>query len=170
MNTENLTELIKKAKEYDRVDLTNLCKMFYDKIFNYIYYKVRNTADAEDLTSEVFIKMTEENLVKDALFIKEYIKNAITNLTEEHEDVIILRFVEGHKISKIAAFIITFVLDILQIILYSYIFENGKIGTKLQNSIIKFLPDKQKIKNSDFTISIQRLGYIRILILSALPI
>lgn len=147
MNIENISEVVQKAREYDSAALTDLCKMFYERIFNYIYYKTRNKADAEDLTSEVFIKMAEsinsqngdfkawlykiaqnkvidyyrhissrkENLLDyeiskigekkfepDDPFIKENIKNAITKLTEEQQDVIILRFAESYKISEIA--------------------------------------------------------------------
>lgn len=145
MKNENIQEIIEKAKKYDNYALNELCKKFYDKILNYIYYKIGNITDAEDLTSEVFIKMVKmiktqngdfeawlykiaQNKVIDYYrkkhckkeinsledyeiptpmedsdpFIKDDIMKAISILTEEQQEVIILRFIEGYKIGEIS--------------------------------------------------------------------
>ncbi len=52
-------ELIKRAKECDSSAFAKLYEHYYQDIYNYIYYRVPNDALAEDLTSEVFMKVLE---------------------------------------------------------------------------------------------------------------
>jgi len=47
--------LIERARE-DPEAFGILYQLYVDKIYNYIYYKVGNHADAEDLTAKVFLK------------------------------------------------------------------------------------------------------------------
>ena len=47
--------LIERAKE-DKEAFGELYQRYVDRIFNYVYYRVGNQADAEDLTSRVFFR------------------------------------------------------------------------------------------------------------------
>ncbi len=52
-------ELIKRAKECDSSAFARLYEHYYQDIYNYIYYRVPDASLAEDMTSEVFIKVLE---------------------------------------------------------------------------------------------------------------
>jgi RNA polymerase sigma-70 factor (ECF subfamily) len=56
-NHEELDKLVAKAKQDDEPALENLCRYVYGRIYGYIYYRVRQREDAEDLTAEVVMKM-----------------------------------------------------------------------------------------------------------------
>ncbi|MEO0162711.1 MAG: sigma factor [candidate division WOR-3 bacterium] len=49
--------ILKKAKEGDELALEELCREVYKWIYKYLYYRVKNEADCEELMSEVVIKM-----------------------------------------------------------------------------------------------------------------
>ncbi len=51
--------LVERAIKHDRVAFAQLYDRFVDKIYKYIYYKVGNKTDAEDLTGQVFLKAWE---------------------------------------------------------------------------------------------------------------
>lgn len=51
--------LIESAKRYDHQELSGLCELYYRDVYSYIYYRVSNVQDAEDLTDDVFLKMVE---------------------------------------------------------------------------------------------------------------
>ncbi|OGS20086.1 MAG: hypothetical protein A2252_08645 [Elusimicrobia bacterium RIFOXYA2_FULL_39_19] len=59
MNDILLLEIIQKAKNNDLPALEFLCAHFYNRIYNYIHYKVDNSEDAKDLTNEVFVRMVK---------------------------------------------------------------------------------------------------------------
>jgi len=144
--------LIKRAKRYEPEALAELCKLYYRDIYSYIYYRVSNVEDTEDLTNDVFLKMVESirsyrsereqsfvawlfriarNRVVDyyrrqavrrhlpldekhlppldgpedlaaAELTREQLRGALLELTEEQQQVIILRFIEGLSIAEIA--------------------------------------------------------------------
>lgn len=48
-------ELIKRAKE-DKEAFGQLYERYADRIYNYIFYRTSNSADAEDLTARVFMR------------------------------------------------------------------------------------------------------------------
>lgn len=52
-------ELIRRAKEYDPAAFAEIYERYYQKIYNYIYYRVSDGTTAEDLCSEVFVKALE---------------------------------------------------------------------------------------------------------------
>ncbi len=143
--------LVQRATRRDPEAFARLYDRFVDKIFKYIYYKVRTASQAEELTSQVFLKAWESignyrwterpfaawlyriahNLVVDyfrthhqavsledlplsddhaddvdELAVKnldaEMIRQAITRLTDDQQQVIILKFLEGYETEEIA--------------------------------------------------------------------
>ncbi|MDD5311873.1 MAG: sigma-70 family RNA polymerase sigma factor [Dehalococcoidia bacterium] len=52
-------QIVQRAVNGDREAFTALYDMHFDKIYRYIYVKVRSQAEAEDLTQDVFIKAYE---------------------------------------------------------------------------------------------------------------
>jgi RNA polymerase sigma-70 factor, ECF subfamily len=51
------TALIQRAKTYDPDALSVLYERYYQGIYRYVYYRVSDSALAEDLTGDIFIKM-----------------------------------------------------------------------------------------------------------------
>jgi RNA polymerase sigma-70 factor (ECF subfamily) len=148
-----LRELVKRAKQNDSEALAQIYDLFVEKVYRYIFYKVGNQAEAEDLTEEVFLKVLENierfeergapfsswlfviarnlvinyyklrsrqaaiplNLLKEQIadnerpdeaffknFSAEKLQIAIAQLTEEQQQVIILKFFSGLKNREIA--------------------------------------------------------------------
>ncbi len=54
---EAVLESVSKAKNGDEKALEELCRDVYKRIYRYLFYRVNNESDCEDLTSEVVIKM-----------------------------------------------------------------------------------------------------------------
>ncbi len=137
--------------QHDAQAFARLYDHFVDKIYQYVYYKVRTTGQAEELTAQVFLKAWENigsyrwterpfaawlyriahNLVVDyfrthreavpleALQLSddgaedvddlaakhldaEMIRQAIAQLTDDQQQVIILKFLEGYGTEEIA--------------------------------------------------------------------
>ncbi|MBC7869479.1 MAG: sigma-70 family RNA polymerase sigma factor [Chitinophagaceae bacterium] len=59
MTSPEIHQTIRRAQQGDDAAITSLYERFAPLIYRYIYYRVSSTADAEDLTTEVFIKMVE---------------------------------------------------------------------------------------------------------------
>lgn len=144
-------ELIKKAQEGDNDVISALYEHFYLSIFRYLYYRVGDPQIAEDLTSEVFLRMLraipnytlrsvsfqawlfqiarniaidhyrkskfrdhislEESIVSHEESVdtsvqkgldSEHLLKALTRLTDEQREVIIMRFVAGMPIAEVA--------------------------------------------------------------------
>jgi RNA polymerase sigma-70 factor (ECF subfamily) len=55
----NEAELAERASSHDQAAFAELYNAYVDKIYKYIYYKVGNAADAEDLCEHVFLKAWE---------------------------------------------------------------------------------------------------------------
>lgn len=51
--------LISRAVRGDREALEQLVRLYYEKIYNYIFYRVQDRTLAEDLTQDVFVKLTK---------------------------------------------------------------------------------------------------------------
>jgi RNA polymerase sigma-70 factor (ECF subfamily) len=50
-------ELIQRAKTYDPQALSTLYERYFQGIYRYVYYRVSDSALAEDLTGDIFLKM-----------------------------------------------------------------------------------------------------------------
>lgn len=144
--------LVQRAKCYEPQALAELCQLYFRDIYSYIYYRVSNIQDAEDLTDDVFLKMVEgirscrareekpflawlfriaNNSVTDyyrrqavrnhlpldekhlppyagpevpveTKLTQERLQQALLELTDEQQQVIILKFVEGLSNVEIA--------------------------------------------------------------------
>jgi RNA polymerase sigma-70 factor (ECF subfamily) len=55
----NEEQVVQRAINGDREAFTRLYDMHFDRIYRYVYVKVRDQAEAEDLTQDVFIKAYE---------------------------------------------------------------------------------------------------------------
>lgn len=55
----NIQELVNRAKDNDLQALGQLYELFLNRIYRYIFVRVQNKEEAEDLTSQVFLKMVE---------------------------------------------------------------------------------------------------------------
>jgi RNA polymerase sigma-70 factor (ECF subfamily) len=57
--TDNLRRLVELAQEGDREALEALYLLHFDRIYSYLHMSVGNRHDAEDLTTQTFLKMLE---------------------------------------------------------------------------------------------------------------
>ena len=51
------TQLIRQAQQGDRIVIAELYRHYYLNLFHFLYYRVGDRQTAEDLTSEVFLRM-----------------------------------------------------------------------------------------------------------------
>ncbi|NOZ63702.1 MAG: sigma-70 family RNA polymerase sigma factor [Caldiserica bacterium] len=54
---DDLEGILEKARHFDETALATLAEEYYPAIFRYFYYRTPTREDAEDLTSEVFVRM-----------------------------------------------------------------------------------------------------------------
>jgi len=59
IKNDKLVGIVAQAKKGDDQALEILCRFVYRRIYAYIYYRVRHREDAEDLTTEVIVKMVK---------------------------------------------------------------------------------------------------------------
>ena len=57
LGRDEIESLVREAKNLDREALSELCVYFYPRIYRYVFYRVGTRQDAEDITSEVFVRM-----------------------------------------------------------------------------------------------------------------
>src|SRR6478672_915180 len=58
-SSQQLRRLVEKAQEGDRDALEELYLLHFDRIYSYLHMSVVNRHDAEDLTTQTFLKMLE---------------------------------------------------------------------------------------------------------------
>ncbi len=56
---QELQRLVEQAQQGDRAALEELYLLHFDRIYSYLHMSVGNRHDAEDLTTQVFVKMIE---------------------------------------------------------------------------------------------------------------
>ena len=58
-STDNVRRLVERAQQGDRDALEELYLIHFDRIYSYLHMSVGNKHDAEDLTTQTFLKMLE---------------------------------------------------------------------------------------------------------------
>jgi RNA polymerase sigma-70 factor, ECF subfamily len=58
-STENVRKLVDRAQQGDRAALEELYLIHFDRIYSYLHVSVGSRHDAEDLTTQTFLKMLE---------------------------------------------------------------------------------------------------------------
>jgi RNA polymerase sigma-70 factor (ECF subfamily) len=58
-STDNVRRLVESAQQGDRAALEELYLIHFDRIYSYLHMSVGNKHDAEDLTTQTFLKMLE---------------------------------------------------------------------------------------------------------------
>lgn len=59
-STEHVRELVTRGQQGDREALEELYLIHFDRIYSYLHVSVGNRHDAEDLTTQTFLKMLEK--------------------------------------------------------------------------------------------------------------
>jgi len=59
LSKDALSALVDQAKQNQDSAQSRLISLFYTKIYRYVYYRVNQKEDAEDLTNDVFVRMLE---------------------------------------------------------------------------------------------------------------
>ena len=59
VSSQELTRLVERAQQGNRDALEDLYLIHFDRIYSYLHMSVGNRHDAEDLTTQVFVKMLE---------------------------------------------------------------------------------------------------------------
>jgi len=59
-STEHVRELVARGQDGDREALEELYLLHFDRIYSYLHVSVGNRHDAEDLTTQTFLKMLEK--------------------------------------------------------------------------------------------------------------
>ncbi|HZT53380.1 MAG TPA: sigma-70 family RNA polymerase sigma factor [Gaiellaceae bacterium] len=59
-STERVRELVERGQQGDRDALEELYLMHFDRIYSYLHVSVGNRHDAEDLTTQTFLRMLEK--------------------------------------------------------------------------------------------------------------
>src|SRR5437667_12538463 len=58
-STEELRRLVERAQRGERTALEELYLIHFDRVYSYLHMSVGNRHDAEDLTTQTFLKMLE---------------------------------------------------------------------------------------------------------------
>lgn len=148
----DVAQLIRRAQQGDREAMSMLYRAYVQSIFRYAVARLQNSADAEDVTSDVFISMVEElplyqiteapfaswlyriassrvadyyrkqsrhpeteltEMLPDDLTLPEEqilhnqsfdtLRDALKQLSDEHQNILILRFVDRKSHEEVAA-------------------------------------------------------------------
>ena len=84
--TKRVRALVDRAQHGDRAALEELYLIHFDRIYSYLHVSVGNRHDAEDLTTQTFLKMLESIGRRSMLEL-------IEDLSPEQQQVLTLKFV-----------------------------------------------------------------------------
>lgn len=79
-------DLIRRAKAYDPKAFAEIYERYYQRIYNYVYYRVSDGTTAEDLCSEVFVKALEaiESFTFQGVPFSAWLYRIASNLVIDH--------------------------------------------------------------------------------------
>jgi len=49
-------ETLKKAQDGDLKSIEDICSLTWETVYRFVYYKVQNRQEAEDITQETYVK------------------------------------------------------------------------------------------------------------------
>jgi RNA polymerase sigma-70 factor (ECF subfamily) len=89
-----VTDLVEKAKAGNRAALEQLVDYFHKDVFRMVYYRTHSRMDAEDLTQEIFMKMSKSlSSLKDASRLRPWLfRIALNRVRDFHRKKSILSF------------------------------------------------------------------------------
>ena len=79
--------LIRKLKLKDKEAFAELYDLYLDKIYRFVYFKVSNISEAEDLTSQIFLKvwqLTLEGKIKTELSFQSFLYKVARNIVIDY--------------------------------------------------------------------------------------
>ncbi|MFC1824576.1 RNA polymerase sigma factor [Thermodesulfobacteriota bacterium] len=96
---QKIYKLVYKARAGDRLCLEELIGLFHREIYHMVYYRTGSRMDAEDLTQEIFIKMSKSlrQLKNPALFKAWLFRIAINRVKDFHRKKKLLFFYGTEK-------------------------------------------------------------------------
>lgn len=59
ISDDDMAQLLRRAKRHDPAAFDRLYELYADRIFRYVWYRVRDTELAEDLTADIFVQMMQ---------------------------------------------------------------------------------------------------------------
>jgi DNA-directed RNA polymerase specialized sigma24 family protein len=95
--------LVARAAQRDLVAYLRLWEAYVDRTFRHLYYRVTSTSEAEDLTEKVFLKAWEAINHRGTRGMP--FGPWLYRLTPQHQQVIVLRFVEGLSDAEVSEII-----------------------------------------------------------------
>ena len=89
-----LSNLVRSARSGNRTSLEELASHFYKEIFHMVYYRTGSRMDAEDLTQDIFIKMSKNlDRLKDPARFKAWLyRIALNGVRDFHRKKSLLSF------------------------------------------------------------------------------
>lgn len=91
---QKLSNLVGNARSGNRASLEELASLFHEEIFRMVYYRTGSQMDAEDLTQEIFIKMSKNlDRLKDPARFKAWLyRIALNRVSDFHRKKSLLSF------------------------------------------------------------------------------
>ena len=86
VSSQDLARLVEQAQQGKREAVEELYLLHFDRIYSYLHMNVGNRHDAEDLTTQVFVKMLES-------IGRQSMLELIQKLSHEQQQVLTLKFV-----------------------------------------------------------------------------
>jgi len=83
-------DTLKKAREGDQQAIEDICVITWEPVYRYIYFRVQNRQEAEDITQEAFIKVLDylkKNNIRHDKFISFLKKVALNVLRDKWRNI-----------------------------------------------------------------------------------